>query len=86
MKRELLGTVDVKGGRLFLIGNRNDLLDLRQAASFVPGLGNGTYEVYGTYKHIPGYGERIVRVEVECISDEEIKFLEREYSDETVKY
>lgn len=86
MKRDFIGTVEVKSGRIFLIGSKSDLLDLRQAVSFVPGMGNGTYEVYAVYKHIPGHGERIVKVEVEFISDEEIQYLEKEYSDVSTQY
>jgi len=35
--------------------------------AFSSGLGDGVYDVYATYKTIPGWGERIVKVEVELI-------------------
>lgn len=76
--REHVGTVEVKAGRVFLLGRHESLMS---AVSFVPGLGNGAYDVYAESKHIPGYGDRITKVEIECISEEEIRFLEREYSD-----
>jgi len=76
--REYLGTVSVDVGRIFLVGKKESL---RQAVSFVPGLGNGNYDVYAESKYIPGHGDRITKIEIECISDEEIAYLEREHSD-----
>jgi hypothetical protein len=77
-EREYLGAVDVEAGRIFLLGGRQSL---REVVSFVPGLGNGRYEVFAESKHIPGFGDRITKVELEFISDEEIDFLEKQYSD-----
>jgi hypothetical protein len=76
--RELLGTVEVECGRIFLLGGNQDL---RQVVSFMPGLGNGLYDVYAHSKHVPGYGDRITKVEIEFITDEELNYLERSYSD-----
>jgi hypothetical protein len=75
--REYIGVVEVEAGRIFLIGGKQSL---REVVSFVPGLGNGRYEVYTESKHIPGFGDRITKVEIQCISDEEIQHLERQYS------
>lgn len=49
--------------------------------SFIPGLGNGSYEVYAEIKDIPGYGYRITKMEIECITEEEIRYLAKEQSD-----
>lgn len=76
--REYLGSVDVEAGRIFLVGGKQSL---REVVSFVPGLGNGRYEVYAESKYIPGFGDRIVKVEMEFISDGEIRYLEREHAD-----
>ena len=76
--RELLGTVEVDCGRIFLLGGNHSL---REVVSFPPGLGNGAYDVYAHSRYIPGYGDRIVKVEIEFITNEEILLMEREYSD-----
>ncbi|WP_410988448.1 hypothetical protein [Bacillus cereus] len=44
--------------------------------AFTSGLGDGTYNVYGTIQDIKGWGERITKVEIELISDEFIAELE----------
>lgn len=76
--RILLGTVKVEMGRLFLFGAKQGLHEM---VSFIPGLGNGAYEVYGEVKDVPGYGYRITKVEIECITNDEIRYYEREFSD-----
>ncbi|MGG1659425.1 hypothetical protein [Brevibacillus sp. NRS-1366] len=38
--------------------------------AFNSGLGDGTYNVYATYKDIEGWGRRIVKVEIELLDDE----------------
>lgn len=78
LTKEYLGTVEVNAGKIFMIGKSQSL---REAVSFVPGLGNGNYDVYGVSKYVPGYGERIVKVEIECITEEELRYLEKEHSD-----
>ncbi|EGL82059.1 hypothetical protein CathTA2_2422 [Caldalkalibacillus thermarum TA2.A1] len=37
---------------------------------FRSGLGDGKYNVYGTFKEIPGWGTRITKVEIELIDEE----------------
>jgi hypothetical protein len=76
--REYLGSVDVEAGKIFLVGGKQSL---REVVSFVPGLGNGRYEVYAQSKYVPGFGDRIVKVEMEFISEQELRYLERQYSD-----
>jgi hypothetical protein len=44
--------------------------------AFTSGLGDGIYPVYATFREIDGWGKRITKVEIELISDEEIKTLE----------
>ena len=77
-ERVYLGTVRVDLGKIYLFGQKERLHEM---VSFIPGLGNGVYEVYGHYKDIPGYGIRIAKVEIECITPEEIHFYAKEYSD-----
>ena len=78
LTREYLGTVDVEAGKIFLVGGKQSL---REVVSFVPGLGNGRYDVYAHSKTIPGFGDRITKIEIECMSDEEIMHLEKSYSE-----
>lgn len=76
--RIYLGTVKVEMGRMFIFGAKESLHEM---LSFVPGMGNGIYEVYGEIKHVPGYGYRTVKVEIECVTPEEIKYYEKLHSD-----
>ncbi|UOE58197.1 hypothetical protein [Cytobacillus oceanisediminis] len=76
--RIYLGTVKVEMGRMFIFGQQERL---HQMLSFVPGLGNGAYEVYGEIKNVPGHGFRVVKVEIEFITDDEILYLEKENAD-----
>jgi hypothetical protein len=46
--------------------------------AFSSGLGDGTYPVYATFRDIKGWGRRITKVEIELISDKEIKELEED--------
>lgn len=73
-----LGTVTVEMGKIFLFGSRQRLHEM---VSFIPGLGNGSYDVYGEVKPIAGHGFRITKVEIECISPEERCHLEKVHSD-----
>lgn len=41
------------------------------AVAFRSGLGDGVYDVYATYKTLPGWGERITKVEIELITEED---------------
>ncbi len=43
------------------------------------------YEVYAVIKDVPGYGYRTTKVEIECISDEEIMHYEKEQSDRVME-
>ena len=52
--------------------------DYETAKKITSGLGNGTYEVYVTVKHIPGYGPRITSTRIEFITDEEIQWMDKE--------
>lgn len=73
-----LGTVQVDLGKVYLFGQKERLNEM---VSFIPGLGNGAYDVYGYYKNIPGYGMRIAKVEIECISPAEIQYYAKQQSD-----
>lgn len=48
-------------------------LDHGLAVVFSSGLGDGLYDVYATYKTLDGWGERITKVEIELISDDEFE-------------
>lgn len=76
--RVYLGTVEVNLGKIYLFGTKERMHEM---VSFIPGLGDGAYEVYGYYKDIPGYGIRIARVEIECITPEEIHYYAKQQSD-----
>jgi hypothetical protein len=41
------------------------------AVAFSSGLGDGVYNVYATYKDMGNWGERITKVEIELIEDDE---------------
>ena len=76
--RIYLGSVKVEMGRMFLFGAKQNLHEM---VSFIPGMGNGTYEVYGEIKDVPGYGFRITKVEIECVTNDEIDYYEKLHSD-----
>lgn len=76
--RVYLGTVKVDLGKMYLFGKKERLHEM---VSFIPGLGNGSYDVYGHYKDIPGYGIRIAKVEIECITPEEMHYYAKQESD-----
>jgi len=80
--RIYLGTVKVELGKMFIFGAEQRLAEM---VSFVPGLGNGSYEVHGEIAHIPNQGYRIVKVDVEFLSPEEILLLEKEHSDHVLE-
>lgn len=80
--RICLGAVKVEMGRMFLFGSQERLHEM---VSFIPGLGNGVYEVYAVIKDVPGYGYRTTKVEIDCISDEEIMHYEKEQSDRVLE-
>ncbi|MEC2377492.1 hypothetical protein P9X07_28075 [Bacillus thuringiensis] len=65
--RICLGAVKVEMGRIFLFGSQERL---HAMVSFIPGLGNGVYEVYAVLKDVPGYCYRSSKVEIEFMSDE----------------
>jgi hypothetical protein len=46
--------------------------------AFSSGLGDGAYEVWATIQDIPGWGERVTKVEIELIPDWEIEEYRRE--------
>lgn len=80
--RVYLGLVRVEMGRMFLFGEPQKLHEM---VSFIPGMGNGAYEVYAEMKHIPGYGFRTTKIEIECVTDEEIRHYEKEYADQVME-
>ena len=41
------------------------------AVSFTSGLGDGSYEVWGRIRELPGWGERITEVKIKLVDDEE---------------
>jgi hypothetical protein len=45
---------------------------------FSSGLGDGTYEVYAIIQDVPGWGERVTKVEIELIPDWEIEEYRKE--------
>lgn len=49
-----------------------------ECVSFIPGMGNGNYEVSALIQHVPGVGPRITSVNIELISQEELKWMDRE--------
>lgn len=53
-----------------------DAGEVLSGVAFSSGLGDGSYPVYATFREIEGWGRRITKVEIELISDEEIKELE----------
>jgi hypothetical protein len=80
--RICLGVVKVEMGRMFLFGSQERLHEM---VSFIPGMGNGAYEVFATIKDVPGYGFRTTKIEIECISDDEIRYYERMHSDRVLE-
>lgn len=70
-----IGTIVITDGALTLMGGPEDYETAKKITS---GLGNGTYEVYVTVKHIPGYGPRITSTRIEFITDEEIQWMEQQ--------
>ncbi|MEX3713423.1 hypothetical protein ABFV99_13545 [Cytobacillus horneckiae] len=76
--RVYLGLVKVEMDRIFIFGSQERLHEM---VSFVPGMGNGSYEVYGEIKDVPGFGFRITKVEIEMVTNEEIKYYEKNFSD-----
>ncbi|MFE4029289.1 hypothetical protein ACFX4N_24365 [Priestia sp. YIM B13551] len=80
--RTYLGTVEVTMDRMFIFGTKQHLHEM---VSFYPGMGNGCYEVYGEIRYVPGHGYRMVKVEVELVTQEELKHLEKENSDHVLE-
>lgn len=80
--RIYLGLVQVEMNRIFIFGSKQKLHEM---VSFLPGMGNGSYEVYGNVKYVPGHGYRITKVEIELVSDEEINHYEKELSDHVLE-
>lgn len=73
-----LGLVEVTLNRIYIFGTQQQLSHM---VSFIPGMGNGAYEIYGTVKDIPGYGYRITKIEIEFVTDEEILHYAKQHSD-----
>lgn len=46
--------------------------------AFSSGLGDGSYEVYATIQEVPGWGERVTKVEIELIPDWELNHYREE--------
>ncbi|MES9681705.1 hypothetical protein ABWK22_02070 [Gottfriedia acidiceleris] len=80
--RICLGVVKVEMGRMFIFGSQQKLHEM---VSVIPGMGNGAYEIYATIKNVPGYGFRTTKIEIECITDEEISYYERLHSDHVLE-
>ena len=80
--RIYLGAVEVKLNRMFIFGSQQKLHEM---VSFIPGMGNGCYEVYGEVREVPGHGFRMVKIEIECITPEEIKHYEQKYADHVME-
>lgn len=76
--RVYLGTVKVELGKMFIFGAKEGLHEM---VSFIPGMGNGNYEVYGEIKDVPGCGFRMTKIEIECITDEEMMYYAAQHSD-----
>ena len=69
--RVYLGAIDVEMDKIYIFGKHQQLHEM---ISFMPGFGDGTYEVYGEVKEIAEHGFKITKVEIECISDKEIDY------------
>lgn len=80
--RICLGFVKVEMDRIFLFGSKQPLSEM---VSFKPGMGNGSYEVYAEIKDVPGHGFRVTKVEIECISEDEIMYLAKQQSDHVME-
>lgn len=80
--RIYLGLVKVEMNRMFIFGSKQKLHEM---LSFLPGMGNGSYEVYGTIKNVPGYGYRITKVEIELVTNEEIQYYEKQFADNALE-
>lgn len=76
--RICLGVIKVELGRIFIFGAQQKLHEM---VSFIPGMGNGAYEVFAEIKEVPGYGFRTTKIEIECVSDQEIKYYEQQQAD-----
>ena len=46
--------------------------------AFSSGLGDGSYDVYATIQDIPGWGERVTKVEIELIPDWELEEMKKQ--------
>lgn len=80
--RIFLGVVKVELGRMFIFGSKEKLHEM---VSFVPGMGNGAYEVYGEIRDVPGYGYRFTKIEIELITEDEIRYYEKKFSDHVME-
>lgn len=69
-----LGLVEVEMGKMNVFGKHQRLNEM---VSFVPGFGNGNYEVYGKIEKVPDHGFKITKIEIEFISKEEIKYYQK---------
>ncbi|MGL4818699.1 MAG: hypothetical protein ACRC5C_01800 [Bacilli bacterium] len=69
-KMTYIGKVAVDANKVHILGS---LQDPHQMVSIKPGMGNGVYEIYGEYKQVPGHGYCLVSLQMQFVSDLEIK-------------
>ena len=70
-----IGFVQVLNEELIISGTDQSN---ENALRIVAGMGDGNYEVFGTFQHVPGVGPRITSIRVEFISQEELKWMDRQ--------
>lgn len=73
-----IGSIVITDGVLTLMGGPEDY---DTAKKITAGLGNGTYDVYVTVKHIPGHGPRIVSTRIDFITDDEIQWMDQQLNE-----
>lgn len=56
-----------------ITNNENQGGEVDLGVAFSSGLGDGSYEVVATYKELAGWGERITKVEIILIDDEDME-------------
>lgn len=80
--RICLGLLKVEMDRVFIFGKEQRLHEM---ISFAPGLGKGSYEVFAEVREVPGYGFRIVKVEMEFVTEEEIQHYLKKEADQVLE-
>lgn len=78
--QRLIGTLQVVGGKVFLLGTP-DPETKEQAMNIVAGMGDGIYEVFGTFMHVPDMGYRLSSLHVQFFTKEELDWIQREQSE-----